>query len=127
MRAVDLAVRADADEAEQMFEQLADGFDVLLRPFFQQAAFERAMEVEHRAVRDRLVSDQDVAFEHLFRDHVGRPADETVDDEALAVGRGDRAARSAEVDPYVEDLGVSSHQVPFLCGASLALAYAWIP
>src|SRR3954453_5484001 len=110
-----------------MFEQLADGFDVLLRTFLEQAAFERTMEVEHGAVRHRFVADQDVAVEHIFRARVGGPADETVDDEALAVRRGDRAARSAEVDPDVEDLGVSSHQVPFLCGASLALAYAWIP
>src|SRR4051812_1090035 len=127
MRAVDFSVRADANEAEQVLEQLANGFDVLLRAFLEQATFERAVKVEHGAVCHRFVADQDVALEHLFRDHVGGPADETVDDEALAVRRGDRAARSAEVDPNVEDLGVSSHQVPFLCGASLALAYAWIP
>ena len=80
------------------------------------------MEVEHGPVRDRFVADEDVALEHFLRHHVGRPADETVDDEALAVGGGDRAARRAEVDPDVEDLGFVRHQVPFFCGASLALA-----
>ena len=55
-----------------------------------------------------------------------RPADEAVDHEALAVRRGDGAARRAEVDPDVEDLS-HSVQFPFCCGDSFAPAYARIP
>ena len=64
--AVDLAVRADADEAEEMLEQLAHGLDVLLRAFFQQAALERAMKVEHGAVGDGVVADEDVRLRTFF-------------------------------------------------------------
>ena len=112
--AVDLPFALDADQAAAGAEQLAHGFDVLLRAFLDQAALERAVEVEHGAVRDRLVADQDLALEDLLRHHVHRPADEAVDDEALAVRRGDRAPRGAEVDPDVEDLGSAIRSGSFL-------------
>jgi hypothetical protein len=75
-----------------MAQQLAHGFDVLLGAFLEQAALERPMQVEHRAVGHGLMADQDVTFQDLLGHHVQRPADETVDDEALAVRRRDGAA-----------------------------------
>jgi len=86
------ALTPPADEPEEVAEQLTDGFDILLRPFFQQAALERSMEIEHRPIRDGVVADEDLTLEDLLRDHVDRPSDETVDDEPLAVRRGNRAS-----------------------------------
>ena len=47
-----------ADERQQMAQQLARRLNVLLRAFLDQAPFERSMEVEHRAVVERLPADQ---------------------------------------------------------------------
>ena len=68
-----------------MAQQLARRLDVLLRAFLDQAAFERAVEVEHRPVVEGLPADQQVALEHLASDQIGGPADEAVDDKLLAV------------------------------------------
>ncbi len=87
-----------------MLEELAHRFDVFLRPFLEQAALERAVEVEHGAVGHGLVADEDGPLENLPGDHVGRPSDEALDDETLAVRRGDRAARRAEVDADMKDV-----------------------
>src|SRR5438477_3597077 len=124
-----------------MTQQLAHGLDIFVRSFLQQAALEWPVQLEHRPVGDRFVADQHISFENLLRHHVGRPSDEAVDDEALAVRRGDRAARCAEVDADVEDF---SHSLPFyspqrsqrtqrhlcdLCGESYVpfFAYSEIP
>src|SRR5579884_268526 len=102
-----------------MLQKLANGLHIFVRSFFEQAALERAMQIEHRAIGHRVVPDQNISFENFFRDHVGGPTDEAVDHEALAVRRGDRASRGAEVDADVKDFR-GHRYVPFL-------AYSLIP
>src|SRR5581483_8865833 len=102
-----------------MLQQLANGLHVFVRSFFEQAALQRAMQIEHRAIGDGVVADQHIPLENLFRDHVRGPADEAVDHEPFAVRCRDRAARSAEVDADVKDFR-GHRYVPFL-------AYSLIP
>ena len=76
-----------------MLEDLLDRRDVLLRALLDQPLLERPVEVEHRAVLERLGADQDLLLDHLARHHVERPADVAVDDVARA--RSTRRSRSA--------------------------------
>ncbi len=65
-------------------------------------SFERPAQVEHRAVIEGLPADKIGFFHQFARDHIERPADVAVDHMALAVGRRNRAARSAKIDSHAE-------------------------
>ena len=98
-----------ARERDEVLEELVHGLLVLRGALLDEAALERAVEVEHGPRLQRLGAEQDRLLHDLPRDHVERPAHVALHHVLRAVRRRDRAARGPEVDADVEDVFLRGH------------------